>query len=153
MEEIEYKIYGLKDPTDGIIKYVGVSKNVESRYKQHFYPSNNNDKTDWIDKLKLNDLRPELIILETILTSDRNTALNKEKEFIVKYKDNVYNRQNNIHEEGTKWITLSLDSELKPKLDKLMVELMVIKEKKQTYSEIVNELIVSYNEKNNKKTK
>jgi predicted GIY-YIG superfamily endonuclease len=74
----EYKIYGLKDPTDKTIKYVGVTKNIETRYKQHIYTK----PQDWILSLKESNLRPEVVILETIITDDRNVALNKEKEYI-----------------------------------------------------------------------
>lgn len=87
---IEYKIYGLKDPIDNIIKYVGVSKNIESRYKQHLY-SKIGKKSEWITELNRLDLRPEIIILDIITTSDRNVALNKEKEYIIKYKNTSYN--------------------------------------------------------------
>ena len=86
----EYKIYGLKDPTDNIIKYIGVTRNIESRYKQHYYNESSfttNEKWNWIKNLKENNLRPELIIFETIITDDRNVALNKEKLYILLYKD------------------------------------------------------------------
>jgi predicted GIY-YIG superfamily endonuclease len=88
----EYKVYGLKDPMDNVIKYIGVSTNVESRYKQHFYKSDLSGKSKWIERLKENNLRPELIILDTIKTDDRSVALNLEQKYIIEYKDRLYNK-------------------------------------------------------------
>lgn len=82
MKEIEYKIYGLKDPLDNKIKHIGLSKNVKSIYKKLFYC----DNIEWIDELKKLDLRPELVILDTINTCDRNNALNRLKKYKIDEK-------------------------------------------------------------------
>lgn len=142
MKEIEYKIYGLKDPLDNMIKYIGLSKNVESRYKQHFY-SKNSDKSDWIDELKKIDLRPELIILDTITTCDRNNALNKEKQYIKEYKDKIYNKHG-VESNIEKWTTLSIDTDVKPMLEKIMIKMMVEDGKRYTYSQIIKKLGSDY---------
>jgi len=89
LKKVKYSVYGLKDPIDMKIKYVGVTKNITSRYKQHLYSIKICDKTKWIEELKKSNLRPELVILETIFTNDRNAALNKEKKYITKYKDDL----------------------------------------------------------------
>ena len=114
---IEYTIYGLKDPVDNIIKYVGVSKNVESRYKQHFYIKHNETKFEWISKLKETGLRPELIKLEVIKTSDRNEALNLEREYIKRYKDTLYNLTGFVDKEPKVNTHISITEELKTELD------------------------------------
>jgi predicted GIY-YIG superfamily endonuclease len=124
----EYKIYGLKDPLDNKIKYVGVSKNVESRYKQHFYQdeNDNSEKSNWIKELKKQDLRPELVILEVIETDDRNVALNKEKEYIKMYKNQVYNMNSNhskdLYQKTSDWNMSDFTSILITKETKAMLK-------------------------------
>jgi predicted GIY-YIG superfamily endonuclease len=115
----EYKIYGLKDPLDSKIKYVGVSKNIESRYKQHFY-LDETEKSKWIQELKKQDLRPELIILEVIETDDRCVALNKEKEYIKMYKDQVYNITNSWVENKNDYIAVLITKDTKAMLKDYM---------------------------------
>ena len=60
-------VYALVDPRDDIIRYVGVSKTPEVRYKQHMSNSgegDNSDKAAWIKELKTNGAKPRLSILE-----------------------------------------------------------------------------------------
>lgn len=82
-----FTIYGLVDPRDNIIKYVGKTINIESRYRQHLYSK---DK-DWLNDLKKNGLKPDLIKLDEIETEDRKEVQALETEYIIKYKDNVSN--------------------------------------------------------------
>lgn len=137
---MEYTIYGLKDPQDNLIKYVGVSKNIDVRYKSHLYTKDNGGKNNWIDELKKVHLRPELIILHTLETDDRTVALNKEKEYIKLYKDTILNIDGTTNTRGVqknKYTTISIDTELRPKLEKVMISLG----KKMTYNEIINYLV------------
>ena len=129
----EYKIYALKDPIDNVIKYVGVSKNVESRYKQHLYVTHNNEKSKWILELKKLDLKPEIIILHSIITDSKINAYNIEKEYIRKYKDTIYN----IQEMGnTSRYPVAIDEETK----EMLFKIMTIKGKKYSYLKIIKEL-------------
>ena len=59
-------IYGLQDPRDNIIKYVGKSKNPDKRYKNHLYhiKHENTKKSRWIKKLLKLNLKPILVILK-----------------------------------------------------------------------------------------
>lgn len=133
---IEYKIYGLKDPQDNIIKYVGVSKNVQSRYKQHLY-SKKGEKSNWIKSLLELDLRPELVILDTIITNDRNVALNKEKEYIKEYKDTLYNIT--FTQDMNGGVIIEISNEVKDELD------FIKKDNKYTkYDDIITMLIINY---------
>jgi excinuclease UvrABC nuclease subunit len=147
---VEYTIYGLKDPTDNIIKYVGVSKNVESRYKQHFYVKHNETKFQWISKLKEVGLRPELIKLEVIKTSDRNEALNLEREYIKKYKDTIYNLtgfEDKKETEPKNHTIISITEEIKAELDTLKKVIG-----NYSYDVIITQLIIEYwKNKNNSK--
>ena len=60
-------IYGLRDPRDGKIKYVGQTRNPRARYAGHVgIPAGRglNAKEQWIKDLRDLGTRPELVILE-----------------------------------------------------------------------------------------
>lgn len=59
-------IYGLKDPRDGGIYYVGKSNDPEVRLSSHLKDNTNADKVAWIGDLLALNLRPELIVLESV---------------------------------------------------------------------------------------
>ncbi len=137
---MEYTIYGLKDPQSNLIRYVGISKNIDARYKSHLYTKDNTGKNEWIKELKKVSLRPELVILHTMETNDRNVALNKEKEYIKQYKDTILNITGTNNERGVqknKYTTISIDVEIKPKLEKVMISFG----KRMTYNEIMHYLV------------
>lgn len=66
MEEKKYKIYGLVDPRDGQVRYIGQSINPAKRYKNHVslgsYGSPSKD--DWIRNLLDQGCKPDLIIID-----------------------------------------------------------------------------------------
>jgi group I intron endonuclease len=79
-------IYGLKCPEKDIIRYVGKSKKPKSRYSSHLSHAkakryDNIHLYRWISKLLRNDLKPELVILDTC--SNENWKC-REKEWISK---------------------------------------------------------------------
>ena len=58
-------IYGLQDPRDGLIHYVGKSKRPEYRLKQHLRgKATNADKMVWLDGLGVAGVEPLVVILE-----------------------------------------------------------------------------------------
>lgn len=60
-------IYGLRDPRDGKIKYVGQTRNLEARYSGHMaVPMDRglSAKEQWIKDLRDVGTKPELVILE-----------------------------------------------------------------------------------------
>lgn len=63
-------IYGLKDPRDGKIRYVGKTDNLKSRLRDHLYLSPNRadaqstHKNNWIRGLQQDGLNPVMVILE-----------------------------------------------------------------------------------------
>jgi len=63
-----YTIYGLRDPRDRLIHYVGVTIRPERRYKQHLLcqDTNNTQKKTWIRNLQEQGLQPELVPLEIV---------------------------------------------------------------------------------------
>ena len=85
MENNTY-IYGLKCPEKEIIRYVGKSKKPKSRYSAHLSHTkakryDNIHLYRWIAKLLKNNLKPELVILETCSSENWKE---KEKEWISK---------------------------------------------------------------------
>jgi hypothetical protein len=62
---MEYCIYGLVDPRDNQLKYIGLSKSVMSRYYKHCNSlTENNKKSNWVKSLKNKSLKPELLIID-----------------------------------------------------------------------------------------
>jgi hypothetical protein len=59
-------IYGLKDPRDGLVYYVGKSNDPDTRLIQHLEKRSNPHKIAWIESLEAEGLTPELVILETV---------------------------------------------------------------------------------------
>lgn len=61
-------IYGLLDPRDGQIKYVGKTKDLAQRMKDHLKDAkrSNTPKNAWLLKLGRLDLCPEMIVLEEV---------------------------------------------------------------------------------------
>lgn len=73
----EYDIYILIDPRNGTVRYVGRTTDPETRYRQHLNcDGNNTEKNTWIRELREQDLRPQMLILETI----KGRAYSKERE-------------------------------------------------------------------------
>ena len=60
-------IYTLVDPKTSLVRYVGMAKNVEKRYKEHFTRlDKNTHKTNWIKQLLSQGIYPELHIQQKI---------------------------------------------------------------------------------------
>lgn len=57
-------IYGLIDPRNGEIKYVGKTNNIKKRIREHIRDEENNLKYAWIKSLKKINLEPEVLVLE-----------------------------------------------------------------------------------------
>ena len=59
-------IYGLKDPRDGELYYIGKSNHPAFRLRQHLEDNTNAGKIGWLRDLQSSNLKPELVILETV---------------------------------------------------------------------------------------
>lgn len=84
-----YKIYGLAEAGTNLIKYIGLThRTLDVRLNEHLLSSKNLKiqtlKANWIRSVNENI---EIILLKDNLT--RNEAFNREKEFVLKYKDNI----------------------------------------------------------------
>lgn len=94
-------IYGLVDPRNTAIRYVGKSIKPRQRYSTHLQPSqlkNDNRKNIWIRELLCLALKPELVMLDTIFDSDWAT---EERKWIARFRSIPgYPRLTNIADGG-----------------------------------------------------
>lgn len=67
-------IYGLKDPRDGLIHYVGKSVHPRNRLQQHLHDTSSTPKALWIRTLCIAGYRPELVILDKVRNSEWQNA-------------------------------------------------------------------------------
>ena len=83
MEEVF--IYGLIDPSNNELKYIGKSVNPKNRFRKHLQDSVKKItfKDKWINKLIKNNQKPELIIIDVV---DSNDWVFWEKHYIAYYK-------------------------------------------------------------------
>lgn len=72
-------IYGLKDPRDQQIYYVGASSDPERRLIDHMSDTCNQRKREWLNGLKCKGLKPDLVILDT---TDEENWRAQEKHWI-----------------------------------------------------------------------
>lgn len=88
MEERQYKIYCLKNPTTNEIKYVGVTVNdISKRLSQHISDTVKNPqlyKAKWISSILKQGIRP---IIEVIEICNKDTWADREIFWIKKYKE------------------------------------------------------------------
>jgi group I intron endonuclease len=80
----EYNVYGLKDPNNDCIRYIGITKKINIRLKQHLKDKKNSHKKNWINSLKNKSMNPEIILIEDNLTLE--DALCIEKKYIMLFK-------------------------------------------------------------------
>lgn len=81
-----HTIYALSEPSTGIVHYIGISKNVQRRYREHCSCVGLNlHKNIWIQELLQKNQRPVLTVIEAAQT--REIALEREKVWIHHYLD------------------------------------------------------------------
>lgn len=94
-----YKIYSLEDPISKEIKYIGqTTLSLEKRLNLHLYKKSNSIKKNWIDKLKLEKLKPIIQIIDIV----ENNEEFWEQYYISLYKSWGFNLVNST--EGGKGI-------------------------------------------------
>src|SRR6266404_1076008 len=84
---MSYFVYGLIDPRNGELRYVGEAKNMKNRLAKHMTPSQLigfNHKKNWIKLLKTEGLKPEMIMLEEHPTL--KSALEAEIDLVAYFK-------------------------------------------------------------------
>lgn len=74
MRKREFIVYGLRDPRDGAIRYVGKSTFGISRAKQHAMPCElkrrRSRKSKWVEELEAIGLHYEIVVLERLDSGD-----------------------------------------------------------------------------------
>ena len=84
-------IYGLVDPTDNQVYYIGQSTRPGNRLEGHIYEKTNTDKGKWLAGLLQDGVIPEVRILEE---TDSDNALCAENKWIKYGLDNGWPLQN-----------------------------------------------------------
>ena len=63
-------IYGLYDPRNGYLRYIGKAIDLKARFYLHLSEKKNSHKNQWIAQLRSFGLLPEMRVLQTIYNSD-----------------------------------------------------------------------------------
>lgn len=79
----EIVVYTLEDPLNGLIKYVGITRNPKKRLSEHLREKRNNKKCTWIKSLKSLGLAP---ILRELETTDEDNYQWVERYWISQFK-------------------------------------------------------------------
>lgn len=82
-------IYGLVDPTDNIVKYVGSTINPLARWSEHCNEIPYNTKGDWIKKLRKKGKRPYMVLFKFVYISKSKRM---ENYYIWLYRETVLNK-------------------------------------------------------------
>lgn len=84
--ESKVYIYTLENPDTGVIRYIGKTINPSQRLKSHLWTKNNSlrtKKSNWIQSLKANGLKPIMRILDEVSESNWSDA---EKYWIEQFR-------------------------------------------------------------------
>jgi predicted GIY-YIG superfamily endonuclease len=107
--EFNYQVYGLIDPRDNKVKYIGISKNVKLRYQNHKGLSCHQKtlKDKWIQHLSSLNLTPKISILDSVKKT-KSDAKKREQELIKFYakKNIIYNISHNSFYKGA-WLVIN----------------------------------------------
>lgn len=145
MEKNELKkfyIYGLVDPTDDKVKYVGCSINTKIRYRKHLYEAKNKKlkKEKWINDLLEKGIKPILTVIDTIITTNRTEALNLERKYIEENAKNGLNSNKNVKKKTTSFY---ID-------EQLLIDIRTYCAYSKTpFSEVVNTALIQWYNINN----
>lgn len=84
LKENVARIYGLVDPRDGRVRYVGkTKKELEARLAEHRnFDTKSDAKTAWVVGLRKLGLAPTIVLLDSMRTCERNS--DDEEEFWVR---------------------------------------------------------------------
>lgn len=74
-------IYGLCDPRNEQLRYIGVTKYPNKRFAAHLCDKNPCHRTSWLQSLKREDLKPEMFIIDEV--ADENWQ--REEKFWINY--------------------------------------------------------------------
>lgn len=84
-KKTEYLVYRLIDPRNDIVKYVGITKDIQTRLRKHLSPKSRTLKNNWIKSLISKGLTPICQVIDS--SNDRESINEKEKYWIIKHKE------------------------------------------------------------------
>lgn len=73
-------IYGLIDPSNHLISYIGKTSDLYERWEQHVGDASHSIKAEWIKKLAASNVKPLLVVLDMV--EDGGDVLNAERWWI-----------------------------------------------------------------------
>jgi hypothetical protein len=80
--QVPFVVYTLSDPRDNAVRYVGISKNIDRRIKEHLACVGLNFKKNiWIQDLLINKMKPDFTIIERDILG-LNPAKERERYWI-----------------------------------------------------------------------
>lgn len=95
-----YNIYTLTCPVDGIVKYIGITRNSDFTQRLNAHWSSREgtyEKLIWIEQCRVLKLKPIMEVLESIETDNICEAYNLEKHWIEQFKQWGFNLVNGKH--------------------------------------------------------
>jgi group I intron endonuclease len=113
-----FYVYGLFDPRNDELRYVGYTQNYKNRLNQHCRPSKlkaNSHKNNWIKSIKANNSIPKIQILETHNT--KTDALNAEIDLIAYFKY-IGCDLTNVTDGGDEGVIYTRTDEIRSKISK-----------------------------------
>lgn len=101
MEEIKYTIYKLIDPITNEVRYIGLTFNsLKQRLKSHYSEKSKSHKSNWVQKLRSQGLKPIIESIESDISSYEEVC-EREIYWIEKYKSEGH-RLTNMASGGNK---------------------------------------------------
>lgn len=80
-------IYGLYDPRDGALRYIGKTIGLKVRFGLHMSETRNTHKNQWLRQLRELGLKPEMRVLETIENSNDLDWQDRERWWIASSRE------------------------------------------------------------------
>lgn len=97
-------VYQLCDPITSNPKYIGVSKNLEARYRKHLNEKSITLKNNWIKSLAKKNQKPLMVVIDSADTRDK---VNKLERYWIKYHKNKGIELKNMTDGGDGGDTMS----------------------------------------------
>ena len=85
-------IYGLVDPRDNMLRYVGKSIRPLERLSNHLNEKSNCHRSHWLHLLKRNGIKPRIVVLEVV--GEGRTWQEAEREWIAMFREAGFNLVN-----------------------------------------------------------
>lgn len=81
-------VYALRDPRNGLVRYVGSTRNISARFVQHRCSSERTAgaRRKWVLDLRSAGFEPELVVLERHATYDKTALVDAEAAWIQAYR-------------------------------------------------------------------